>query len=81
MTHPVVNFGIKTTLPSLGPHCLFDLFNVQTPVSLCFLALGAFHVTQVLGMEVTMQPKLWDQAPVMRGLLGRGVGRTQSRQD
>ena len=58
MTHEVVNFGIRTTLSYLGPHCLFDLFKAQILASLCFLHLEAVPTTQGLGVGVTMGPRL-----------------------
>lgn len=58
MTQAVINFGIRTTLPSLGPRCLFDHSKAWTLVSLCFQHLEAFHTTQVLGVGVTVRPKL-----------------------
>lgn len=58
MTHVVVNFGIRTALPSLDLHCLFDLFKAQILASLCFLHLEVVLTTQVLGVGVTVGPRL-----------------------
>lgn len=71
MTRTVMNFGIRTPLPSLGPYYLFDLFKAPGWASLCFLHLGIFHMTQVLGVGAKVRPRLWDQVPVTCGLSER----------
>lgn len=55
MAHTIKNFGARTRLPSLGPHCFLALLKAQTLAFLCFLHLGDVHATQVLGWE-----SLWD---------------------
>lgn len=60
MLHVIMNFGIRTTLPSLGPRCSLVLVKHKCQ-SLCFLHLGAFHLALVLEAWLTVGPNLWDQ--------------------
>ena len=57
-------FWHQNTLPFCGPCCLSDLFKAQTLTSLCFLPLGAFHMTQVLRVGVARRPSFWNRVPV-----------------